>query len=257
MSNFLRPPRVSPDKVYEIAWQSFKRRQVAALFCRLLNGLEEGATTLLVLTTLLVMIHPGINKNLTGRYLAIEWLHYADSDTGLSETVNTEVQEYSNTDTPDNAAATRMINAAKGWINKEFKPGVAAQCSVFIHQVASEAGVDLRCTSGPIDGQFPVGPSYANCFFGADVGTIIKDRTQLRQGDLVAFGGTYGGFPKTVITHVGIYDKDGYIIDRSTMSAPVRHRSMDVFEGPGSGFLYGVRPHAYNEARVAVATTKD
>jgi GH24 family phage-related lysozyme (muramidase) len=64
-------------------------------------------------------------------------------------------------------------------------------------------------------------------------------------GDIILFGGTYGGYEPETVTHVGIVVEggaDGMMVDRSTSSAPVKHRSINHF------------PHFKGAIRVASST---
>lgn len=137
--------------------------------------------------------------------------------------------------------ASLIAETAKKLDGEPFKPGVQAQCAVFVRHVLSKAGIEVGVTTKPIDG-WSTGAAMANSFFGEDIGTIIRDKNQLRPGDLVAWGGTYGGYSKDTITHVGIYVGDGMIVDRGTMEGSVTLRSIDTFKH----FVAGVRPHSVN-----------
>gem|GEM_PF-4051460 len=93
----------------------------------------------------------------------------------------------------------------------------------------------------------------ADSFHGADLGKIILDAGQMKPGDIVMFADTYDGPGRAPIagrgriTHVGIYVGGGEIIDRSTMSAPVRQRSVSTFK-----FHSALRPSAYKESDAAL-----
>jgi TP901 family phage tail tape measure protein len=137
-----------------------------------------------------------------------------------------------------NSVAARVVNAARNWVGKEFAPGVLAQCANFVRQVLKDAGVQVGVTQKAIDG-LPSGSALASSFFGNDIGTIIKDKSQLRPGDLVAWAQTYGNWGPNVVTHVGVYSGNGKVIDRG--NSALKERSIDTFKR----FLYGVRPKAY------------
>jgi TP901 family phage tail tape measure protein len=136
------------------------------------------------------------------------------------------------------SVAARVVNAARNWVGKEFAPGVLAQCANFVRQVLKDAGVQVGVTQKAIDG-LPSGSALASSFFGDDIGTIIKDKSQLRPGDLVAWAQTYGNWGPNVVTHVGVYSGNGKVIDRG--NSALKERSIDTFKR----FLYGVRPKAY------------
>jgi cell wall-associated NlpC family hydrolase len=147
--------------------------------------------------------------------------------------------------------ANKIVEVALSREGEEFRKGVAEQCANWVRSVLEQAGVKLGVTRNALDG-LSTGPQLASSFFGADIGQIIKDKSELKPGDIVAFSGTYGGYGKDTITHVGIYAGNQEIVDRSTSSAPVRRRSIDTFDGPNSGFYAGVRPYAYGASAPAV-----
>ncbi len=128
-----------------------------------------------------------------------------------------------------NAQAATVVNKVKEWVGKAFKPGESARCADFVRSVFSSLNIQVGVTQSPIDGQ-STNPDLANSFFGADLGTLKRDKSQLQPGDLVAFGGTYGGYPPSTITHVGIYVGNGQMVDRPTANEPVKLRSIDTFE---------------------------
>lgn len=142
-------------------------------------------------------------------------------------------------------AAKKVIEVAKQWVGKDFAPGLREQCANFVRNVLKQAGLGdkIGVTKEAIDG-LESGSALASGFFGKDIGTIIKDKKDAKAGDLVAFMGTYGGYGKDTITHVGVYAGDDMIYDRSTSSKPVMHRSLDTF---GKGNYVFVRPHAYGD----------
>lgn len=140
-----------------------------------------------------------------------------------------------------NTVAQKALN----WEGKNFKEGVKAMCAGFVRQVLKESGVDLGVTNSPYDaGKQPNnGELMARSFFGSDIGTVFKDKKQAQAGDLVGFFDTYQyGQKPGAITHVGIYTGNNQMVDRSTSSAPVRHRSIDSY---GQGNYIFMRPHAY------------
>jgi TP901 family phage tail tape measure protein len=141
-------------------------------------------------------------------------------------------------------AGARVAEMALSQAGKQFAPGMIEQCANFVRFVLEQAKVKVGVTNKALDG-LDTGKALASSFFGEDIGEIIRDKKQIKKGDLLAFGGTYGGYGKNTVTHVGVAVGGGQMVDRSTKSAPVRKRSIDTFEGPNSGFLYAVRPHAY------------
>lgn len=131
----------------------------------------------------------------------------------------------------------KVAAVAKDWEGKEYRPGVKAQCATFVRQVFSQAGYKLPVTKTPLD-KLPTSEGYANSLIGSDVGEIIRDRTALKAGDIVAFANTYGDYPPGTITHVGIYVGNGLMVDRPTAYSKIKVRSIDIFE-----FVAGVRVH--------------
>ena len=123
----------------------------------------------------------------------------------------------------------KVVQTALARNGERFQDGVAAQCANWVRSVLEQAGVKVGVTNKPFDGK-PTSAGLASSFFGNDIGKAVT-KMELKPGDLVAFGGTYGGYSKDAITHVGIYVGGGMIEDRSTSSAPVRKRSIDTFEG--------------------------
>ena len=152
-------------------------------------------------------------------------------------------------------AGSKVAQEALSRSGGEFRAGVSAQCANFVRDVLEKAGVKVGTTMAALDGQ-STGAALASSFFGKDIGQIIKDKSKIKPGDLLAFGGTYGGYDKDTITHVGISTGNNQMVDRSTSSAPVKNRSIDTFEGQNSGFLYAVRPNAYGSSSSADAETR-
>jgi len=146
-----------------------------------------------------------------------------------------------------NNSPNQVIAAATKWVGKDFKPGQTARCADWVREVLKAAGVNLGVAKGS------AGPLMADSFHGADLGKIILDAGQMKPGDIVMFADTYDGPGRAPIagrgriTHVGIYVGGGEIIDRSTMSAPVRQRSVSTFK-----FHSALRPSAYKESDAAL-----
>jgi cell wall-associated NlpC family hydrolase len=144
----------------------------------------------------------------------------------------------------------RVVNIARDWVGTQFKPGVSAQCAVFVRAVFKEAGIPLAISRNPFDKAvqwIDAHPARAQSFFGKDVGTLVLKQEDLRPGDLVGFKNTYGHWKPGAITHVGIVvdrKPDGTImmVDRATRSAPIQYRSIATFK-----FAVGVRPYGYGE----------
>lgn len=138
---------------------------------------------------------------------------------------------------PSPTAADKVVKLAESWADRSFKPGVTAQCAVFVRHVFNQLGYELPVTKSPLDNAFPVSPETANSFYGREVGEIINDPAKLEPGDLVLFYNTYGTYAEGTVTHVGIYIGDGMMIDRPTSDRPVQRRAITTFK-----FAAGVRP---------------
>lgn len=126
-----------------------------------------------------------------------------------------------------------VAQAARQWEGKQFKPGVSAQCAVFVRYVFAQLGLSMPVTKQPVDG-LPPGTATANGFYGSDVGLLVKDADRFEVGMVVIFGCTYGGYSCSTATHVGILthrDGDGewWMIDRPTAHGKVRHRKISTF----------------------------
>lgn len=142
-------------------------------------------------------------------------------------------------------APQTVVMLAESWVGQRFKPGVQAQCSVFVRHVFQKAGLPLGSTQNPFDKavQFNEGsshPARAQSLFGEEVGQFIRNKAELKPGDLVAFKNTYGKYGDGAITHVAIYIGNGMMVDRPTASRPVQKRSLNTFR-----FAVGLRPHVY------------
>ena len=127
--------------------------------------------------------------------------------------------------------AQRIVDAALAWVDRDFNPGVAAQCMIWVRKALEEAGVDPGVTTKTLDGSW-TGPGIANSI-GADQGQVISRLEDVRAGDIVMFENTYGNWEQGSITHVGIAVSATEMVDRSTMSAPVRRRPLTTFRNFG------------------------
>lgn len=156
------------------------------------------------------------------------------------------VQQFRQTNTPNNSIGNRVGRNAIAWVGKSYKPGERERCADFVRFVLRQSNVRMGITRKPWDAgkQNHNGSLMARSFFGNDIGIILTNPNQFRKGDLIGFTNTYGNFKRGAITHVGIYVGRGRIVDRSTMSAPVRIRSLSSF--PNSQTI-GVRPYAYQK----------
>lgn len=196
--------------------------------------------------TLILLLQGGINYHLTQWFLSIEVLKIpAEQTQAVAEAIDKAIPAVDLVSDQRLEIQNKIIDAAKSWVNKDFNPGIEAQCANFVRQVLKDAGIDLPVTQTPIDGMKPTGEALANGLFGEDIGEFIKDKSQLLPGDLVFFGGTYGGYPDSVVTHIGIYIGNGEIVDRPTKAEPVKKRSIDTFKT----FSGGIRPYAYSQSQ--------
>ena len=153
------------------------------------------------------------------------------------------------------AEGQSVAKKALSWQGKHFKKGVYAMCAGFVRQILGEAGVNVGITKNPYDaGKQPNnGELMARSFFGSDVGTVFKNASQAKPGDIIGFFDTYQyGQKPGAITHVGVYTGNNMMVDRSTSSKPVNHRSIDTF---GKGNYIFVRPHQYQTLRENGAST--
>lgn len=142
--------------------------------------------------------------------------------------------------------ALRVINRARAWVGRDFKPGESERCADFVRNILAEAKVEgVGVTNRPWDaGKQPNnGELMARSFFGSDIGKVMTDQNQFLPGDLIGLTNTYGSFASGAITHVGIYVGNGQFIDRSTRSEPVRQRNIQR-SFPNSRVI-AVRPHVY------------
>lgn len=144
--------------------------------------------------------------------------------------------------------AERIVAEVNRRVGGVFQPGDPEQCANFVRDVYRRAGVKLGVTRSPLD-KGPTGSALASSFAGTDVGQVIRDRRQLKAGDIVTYANTYGNFEPGAITHAGIYSGRGQIVHRPTASGRVVRAGLD---DPGK-FAYGIRPYAIGGDREAVA----
>lgn len=121
-----------------------------------------------------------------------------------------------------------VMMVLSGWVGREFKPGVPAQCAAFTRSAWKEAGFPLPITSSPSDVYKETGPDMANSFAGNEIGPVVEIR-DVRAGDVVMFSNTYGDYPEGTITHVGTCVGSNMMVDRPTSSHPVMKRSIFTF----------------------------
>jgi NlpC/P60 family len=128
-----------------------------------------------------------------------------------------------------NPKISEVLKVAESYVGLNFNSDVSAQCAVFVRHCFSKAGIPLGVTKNPVDNYLPTYESLANSLAGSDIGTVNKDKSLVKAGDMVFWANTYGSFPLGTITHTGISVGNGLIIDRSTSGAPVKKRSIDTF----------------------------
>ncbi len=210
-----------------------------------LNNFQSGNTT----TTTVTLPPQGNDKYASTETPGSDLDKLQQSLRGFSGTGNTSSRTSSGTSSVSSSSSdsspngNKVVSKALEWVGKDFRPGEREQCANFVNDVLGSAGIKTASTNKPIDG-LPTGESMASHFFGEDVGSIIKDKNQLQVGDLVSWGGTYGGYSKDTITHVGIYVGNGEVVDRSTSAGPVQRRKIESI----GDFLAGVRPFAYSKS---------
>lgn len=143
---------------------------------------------------------------------------------------------------------SRVAEVAKGWVGRNFRPGVTEQCAAFVRHAFAEAGVALPAATRPADlavtQGMPQGPGYANSLSGDEIGPYVSfDR--LQPGDIVLFKNTYGTYPVGTITHVGIVVAPGEMVHRPTADRPVERVSLSNWK------------HLFADGRRPVAEAKE
>lgn len=152
----------------------------------------------------------------------------------------------------------RVVEVAKTWVNREFRPGQGEQCANFVRHVFQQANVFVGEAAHPTDEGLlrpedgGLGRGFADSFSGDDVGVRVS-RPDLTAGDLVLFRNTYGSFNQGVITHVGIYIGNGQVIHRPTKNMPVQQDSLSHW---GNLFVEGRRVGAVNLAQPPAAPAR-
>ena len=136
------------------------------------------------------------------------------------------------------ARAAKLLQAASTQVG--MFAGDSERCADAIREFYKGAGIPIGTTKQPWDG-LETGPRMASSFFGSDVGEKIKDRRDLRPGDLVGFQQTYGSWGPGVQTHVGLYAGNGKMYDHSSSKGVVLRDMEQTFPGK---FMFGVRPYA-------------
>lgn len=137
-----------------------------------------------------------------------------------------------------NGSNSAIVAAAQKYVGKDFLPGQTECCMRFVRQVLKDANHPKAdfVTKSPHDG-LDTGINLASSLSGADCGTKIMTQSALQSGDIIFWGGTYGGYPPSTITHVGIAKDNVNTIDRSTSSKPVSDRAITTFQY----FVLGMR----------------
>lgn len=126
----------------------------------------------------------------------------------------------------------KVLEIARRWVGKEFRPGVPEQCMGFVRHVLAEAKHPLAqvVTKDPVDG-LSTGFYLASSLAGRDCGPLVVEQEQLKPGSILFWQNTYGDWPRGTITHVGIYAGGGEFIHRPTMSRPVEQASLAGYWG--------------------------
>lgn len=116
----------------------------------------------------------------------------------------------------------KLVEVARRWVGRDFRPGVPEQCMGFVRAMLAEAHHPLadKITAKPVDG-LDTGFYLASSLAGRDLGPMVDRIGDLRPGAILFFQNTYGDWPRGTITHVGIYAGDNQMIHRPTMSRPV------------------------------------
>lgn len=128
----------------------------------------------------------------------------------------------------ENKKVEKLLSVLNGWVDKEFNPGVSAQCAAFTRAAWKEAGLVLPVTEHPDDVYADTNPNLANSFAGNEIGPKVEVR-DIRPGDIIMFKNTYGNYPPGTITHVGTCVGGGMMVDRPTSAKPVLKRSIFTF----------------------------
>lgn len=126
----------------------------------------------------------------------------------------------------------KVLQVAKSWVGKDFRPGVPEQCMGFVRAVLAEAKHPLAhaITTAPVDG-LSTGLYLASSLAGRDCGQLVDKIADLKPGAILFWANTYGDWPAGTITHVGIYAGDGQFIHRPTMARPVEQASLAGYWG--------------------------
>lgn len=124
----------------------------------------------------------------------------------------------------------KLVEVARRWVGREFRPGVPEQCMGFVRAMLAEAQHPLadKITAKPVDG-LDTGFYLASSLAGRDLGPMVDRIGDLRPGAILFFQNTYGDWPRGTITHVGIYAGDNQLIHRPTMSRPVEQVALVGF----------------------------
>ena len=121
---------------------------------------------------------------------------------------------------PGQFTSASLIEKAKSWEGKHYRPGVSAQCAAWVGQVVQSAG-----------GRLPQGHMMARSWL--NWGYSVP-RSSIRPGDLVV---TWRGSPRSASGHILIYLGNGECIHRPTRSKPVQRIKLSTY----SSKIIGVR----------------
>ena len=153
---------------------------------------------------------------------------------------------------------SKIAQAAKKWVGKDFHPGQGEQCMAFVRQVLDEADSPIRdaVTADPVDNKaHGLGTSFflASSLAGRDLGEMVDKIANLKPGAIVFFDDTYGNYPTGTITHVGVFVGNGKMVHRPTKARPVE----EVDLTPGSYWAGFFRAGLLTEDLAAPKVDKD
>lgn len=125
---------------------------------------------------------------------------------------------------------SKVLEVARSWVGKNFRPGVPEMCMGFVREVLHSAKHPLAnaVTRQAVD-KLDTGYWLASSLAGRDLGQIVASVNQAGPGDILFFANTYGDWPAGTITHVGICSAPGKMVHRPTMSRPVEEVSLSGF----------------------------
>lgn len=117
---------------------------------------------------------------------------------------------------------------AKSWIGKNFAGSATEQCMLFVRHCLTEVNAPIKntVTKEAVDG-LDTSYALASSLAGRDCGELLTSVQSLKPDDIVFFKNTYGNWDDGVITHVGIYVGNSFMVHRPTSSRPVEIVAVD------------------------------